>query len=466
MGQTSLQILNRAGSKSFWNSSWDNKYLYQDFFFKFLIFEKIIHTIVNKKSYSSAILGLTFKTKNNIYIFKNLKNKITLSDDDIEEYNEEICKSKLWVFKYHNWVVLSIFILMPYKHHKLVKKNLIPFEYQIKKKQFNFLAFNFKNKKTRNSHKLRRSKASAKLKRKSTIKSTRYKKTKLNRKKRKHKRFNKFTNFHIMSFKKNIKFLKTNFKIPKKLIIKKLTPFFYLKKLSKQIASANRKKIKDSHDLTKGWQKINKKKPEKTNYKAKISTAKLMLSAKVFFKSKLNSASLAKYIKSFMSIHAGFLKKFILLRSDLAHRLQKRFSSNIKPRLKKKIFKQIVFIKTSTRTYKALLRKNDRCGIDFFKKQIFFKKKILKKQINFFKTNKKTNKKTIFEKSSFFKLSINLNTHRLSVKPKHIILKKTKNKRNFIKIYKNFEKKKIKFKESKALITEMMGSLKNSYDYL
>lgn len=138
MGQTSLQILNRAGSKSFWNSSWDNKYLYQNFFFKFLIFEKIIHTIVNKKSYSSATLGLTFKTKNNIYIFKNLKDKITLSDDDIEEYNEEICKSKLWVFKYHNWVVLSIFILMPYKRHKLVKNNSIPFEYQIKKKNLVF----------------------------------------------------------------------------------------------------------------------------------------------------------------------------------------------------------------------------------------------------------------------------------------------------------------------------------------
>lgn len=75
MGQTSLQILNRVGSKSFWNSSWDNKYLYQDFFFKFLIFEKIIHTFINKKSYSSLVLSLTSKTKNNIYIFKNLKKK-------------------------------------------------------------------------------------------------------------------------------------------------------------------------------------------------------------------------------------------------------------------------------------------------------------------------------------------------------------------------------------------------------
>lgn len=135
MGQTSLQILNRVGSKSFWNSSWDSKYLYQDFFFKFLIFEKIIHAIVNKKSYADSILGLTFKTKNNIYMFKNIKDKTTADDDDSEVYNEDICKSKLWVFKYHNWVVLSIFILMPYKNHILVKKDTIPAEHQIKKKK-------------------------------------------------------------------------------------------------------------------------------------------------------------------------------------------------------------------------------------------------------------------------------------------------------------------------------------------
>jgi len=135
MGQTSLQILNRVGSKSFWNSSWDNKYLYQDFFFKFLIFEKIIHTFINKKSYSSLVLSLTSKTKNNIYIFKNLKKKIKIKDDDSEIYNDNICKSKLWVFKYHNWIVLSIFILMPYKYHKSVKRPSYTTEHRIKKKK-------------------------------------------------------------------------------------------------------------------------------------------------------------------------------------------------------------------------------------------------------------------------------------------------------------------------------------------
>lgn len=263
-----------------------------------------------------------------------------------------------------------------------------------------------------------------------------------------------------------MKFLKTKFKISKKLIIKKLTPSFYLKKHIKKSGSNNRRKMIPEHSLSKITPAHKRKKPEKIEYKKKIGDWKTMLSFLVSLKKKHNNIAIIKNIKSWMSLHPEFFKKFILLRSDLRHRRQKRFSSNITPRLKIKNFKQIVFMRSIAQTYKILTRKNKHLCINFFKKKIFLKNKFLKKQINFFKTNKKTNKKTIFEKSSFFKLKANLKIHVLPIKLKPIIFRKTKKKKNWIKAYKNFEKKNIKFKESKALITQTMSSLKNSYDYL
>ena len=138
MGQTSLQILNRTGSKSFWNNSWDNKFLYQNFFLKFLILEKIIHILVNRKRFSTPKPKLIVKPKLSTSKFKNfLKDKRKVNGvDSIENYHEDICKSKLWVFKYHNWIILCIFILSPYKSHKSNKEIEMPIEFLSKRKVF------------------------------------------------------------------------------------------------------------------------------------------------------------------------------------------------------------------------------------------------------------------------------------------------------------------------------------------
>ena len=95
-------------------------------------------------------------------------------------------------------------------------------------------------------------------------------KTRQNKKKQKRARMNKSSNFHLISFKKGMKFLKTKFKVSKKLIIKKLTPSFYLKKHIKKSGSNNRRKMIPEHSLSKITPAHKRKKPEKIEYKKKI----------------------------------------------------------------------------------------------------------------------------------------------------------------------------------------------------
>lgn len=478
MGQTSLQILNRAGSKSFWNSSWDSKYLYQDFFFKFLIFEKIIHSIINKKSYADSILGLTFKTKNNIYIFKNMKNKITTDDDDIEAYNEDICKSKLWVFKYHNWVVLSVFILMPYKNHKLVEKDTIPAEHQIKKKKFKFISLERRGIVAVNAYKNRVAKATVKLRKKSTIKSTRTIKSKNKVKKRKRRSFTKSIKYNLTLFEKNAKpnSSKKGHDTFKKPIVKKIAPKPFLKKNLKQLTRCAKKKIKDNYDLIKRVflkkptkRKLNKN-SERVNFKKKITEKKQILSFKITKKKKFNARIMSRHIRSYMSMHADFLKWFSLSMSNSLNRQFRKLTPAAVFFSKKKFYKKIFSTQIISKTYKMLVSKNDSSNIDILLKKISFKKNFLKKKIDFFKTNKKSamkvNKRAVFEKPHMLTLNIKLNMLLLQPKYKSIMVKKDKRKNSFKRLHKVFLKKKIQNEESKALLIQGINSAQELYDYL
>jgi len=95
---------------------------------------------------------------------------------------------------------------------------------------------------------------------------------------------------------------------------------FYIKKFFKNLASVRRKKIKSEYDLISGMLKKKKKKMEKPNFKQQITTSKLKLGNRLFFKNKRNSIEMFKYIRSVTSLHMFFIYKFAFIRSNLFHR--------------------------------------------------------------------------------------------------------------------------------------------------
>jgi hypothetical protein len=133
MGQSSLPTINRLGFKLFWNNAWDNKFLYRYFFIKFIYLDYFFLKLFSEKFCLNNFVSLKKKNKTcfffkNFYIYsKNIFFKKIF-------FALNFCSSKLWIFKYQNWIILNIFIYFP--NFKLKKKNFFLSKLKKKKKFF------------------------------------------------------------------------------------------------------------------------------------------------------------------------------------------------------------------------------------------------------------------------------------------------------------------------------------------
>lgn len=111
MGQSSISMLNKVGHSMFWNSMWDNKVLYSRYlkednflnkFFSLAFNDSLsVNTINFKQKFvknSKKLEHITDKKKTSMYKYLFNFNKINYFS------------SKLWILKYHNWIVLYHFI--------------------------------------------------------------------------------------------------------------------------------------------------------------------------------------------------------------------------------------------------------------------------------------------------------------------------------------------------------------------
>ena len=114
MGQSGISMLNKTGYSMFWNSMWDNKISYNRHFKEDIFLNKFF------------LLGFNDNLSNNfISEFKNLKknskfttnqninlNKVNLKNYLLNLNKIEYFSSKLWVFRYQNWLILYHFIFI------------------------------------------------------------------------------------------------------------------------------------------------------------------------------------------------------------------------------------------------------------------------------------------------------------------------------------------------------------------
>ena len=114
MGQTSLPVLNRSGYYSFWDKSWDNQFKYQSFLIKFLYLESFFLKFFKSRFFLKKLLILKKNRQKKIYFFKNFAAKpIKNLKKGLSKLNAQVCTSKIWILKYQNWLVLSMYIYFP-----------------------------------------------------------------------------------------------------------------------------------------------------------------------------------------------------------------------------------------------------------------------------------------------------------------------------------------------------------------
>lgn len=119
MGQVSLPMLNRTSFFTFWDSVWDDFFNYkrsvrEDIFVKKLIYFLLIDQIL----FSSYFISLNFFFFLKKFPFLNIL-KFKHYNDLTKFFKKQSIKtipvyfSKLWVIRYQNWVLFSIYIYKP-----------------------------------------------------------------------------------------------------------------------------------------------------------------------------------------------------------------------------------------------------------------------------------------------------------------------------------------------------------------
>ena len=157
MVQKNMPYINKSGYSMFWNSMWDSKnnyskFLQKDFFIKsfcnFFFSDFLQNQFIFKFNLNKINLiniknnyNLNFLEKNKTYINLYLNNN----------FNSDIYNSKIWLFKYQNWIIVYFFIfskLNSYifkKNAKLNKNNLYLYNY-INNYYLNVMQLNFNKK--------------------------------------------------------------------------------------------------------------------------------------------------------------------------------------------------------------------------------------------------------------------------------------------------------------------------------
>ena len=116
MAQKSIAVMNKSGYSMFWNSMWDNKnnfskFLQNDFFIKSFINYFFIDFFQNQFIYFYNFKKINLNNLNYTYHLKYLQNNkknINIYLNNI--FNDDLYISKIWLFKYHNWIIIYLFV--------------------------------------------------------------------------------------------------------------------------------------------------------------------------------------------------------------------------------------------------------------------------------------------------------------------------------------------------------------------
>jgi len=115
MVQKSMPYVNKSGYSMFWNSMWDtknsySKFLQNDFFIKsfinFFLSDFFQNQFILKLNNTNLTNFVNFNYK--FHHFNNSKKLMSLYL--IENFNINIYFSKIWLFKYQNWIIIYFYI--------------------------------------------------------------------------------------------------------------------------------------------------------------------------------------------------------------------------------------------------------------------------------------------------------------------------------------------------------------------
>ena len=146
MGQTKFKILNRSGYSVHWNNSWESKKNYKKNFINFLFLELFLEKVFNDSLFVQDYFFI--KNRNNIkhnFLTKNLifLKKLNVFKNNLKKL--KIFNSKIWIFKYQNWIIINVYIYIvknvDVSINSVKKKKIFYFndKYLTYSNKFNFL---------------------------------------------------------------------------------------------------------------------------------------------------------------------------------------------------------------------------------------------------------------------------------------------------------------------------------------
>lgn len=161
MVQKNMPYINKSGYSMFWNSMWDNKNNYSKFLQKDFFIKSFINFFFSDFLQNQFIYKIDFNKHNlwnissnyNLNYLENNINSINLFFKN--NFNIDIYNSKIWLFKYHNWIIIYFFVFSKInsyifnKNIKVIKNNLYFYNY-LNNYYFNLTKLNI-NKKYYNS---------------------------------------------------------------------------------------------------------------------------------------------------------------------------------------------------------------------------------------------------------------------------------------------------------------------------
>lgn len=126
MVQKNIPYINKTGYSMFWNSMWDSKNNYSKNLQKDFFIKSFINFFFSDFLQNQLILKFNFFNKHSYYLmntynFQSIdKNKLYLYSNT--KFNDELYISKIWLFKYHNWIIIYFFIFSKLNSY-VFKKN-------------------------------------------------------------------------------------------------------------------------------------------------------------------------------------------------------------------------------------------------------------------------------------------------------------------------------------------------------
>lgn len=141
MVQKNMPYINKSGYSMFWNSMWDSKNNYSKFLQKDFFIKSFINYFLSDFLQNQFIFKLNLQ-KFDLNIIKNTYNLNFLENNKSyinlylkNNFNTNLYNSKVWLFKYQNWIIIYFFIFSKInsyvfkKNVKFNKNNLYLYNY-------------------------------------------------------------------------------------------------------------------------------------------------------------------------------------------------------------------------------------------------------------------------------------------------------------------------------------------------